>query len=187
MQAGYGWLPALHIMRCVHRGDLTAAMELVDARHAELHAGRREVEETLAALRATLTAAGIARESRGHEPLRVGEAARLVGVRVSALRFWEQVGLLQPQRDASSRYRLYDREQIHRLRIIVLLRQAGYAPERIAQVLAALGDGRPQSALAAIERRRTELTERSRRCAAATAAFWDYVSSREDAAAAPTG
>jgi DNA-binding transcriptional MerR regulator len=178
MQAGYGWLPALHIMQCVHQGDLAAALELIDARHAEVHAGRREVEDTLTALRDTLaTEQPFHPGSGAHEPLRVGDVARLVGVRVSALRFWEQVGLLQPRRDPASGYRLYDREQIRRLRIIVLLRRAGYRPERIATVLAAIGTGNPQSALAAIERRSAELAERSRRCAAATAAFWGYVCS----------
>ena len=177
MQAGYGWEPALRVMQRVHRSDLAGALELVDARHAELHESRRQVEETLAALRAVLAEPTAARRQgqRGRGPLRIGEAARLAGVQVSAVRFWEQAGLLQPRRDETNRYRLYDAEQVGRLQVIVLLRKAGYSPAKIAPVLTELAAGRPEKALAAIERRRGELTEQSRRCAEATAAFWDYV------------
>ena len=176
MQAGYGWEPALRIMRCVHRGDLAAALEMVDARHAELHEARRQAEDTRDALRSAFAEPGdmARRQSPGRDPLRIGEAARLVGVRVSSLRFWEEAGLLQPKRDATSRYRLYDAEQVRRLPVIALLRRAGYSPARIAPVLTALAAGRPERALAAIEQRRVELAERSRRCAEATTAFWTY-------------
>ena len=107
--------------------------------------------------------------------LRVGQAARQVGVRVSALRFWEEEGLLHPQRDDSSGYRLYDEQQLRRLRVVVLLRDAGYAVEAIRLVLDELAAGRPERALRAVEGRRVEVARASRACAAATAAFWEYV------------
>src|SRR5947209_5205835 len=73
MQAGYGWEPALRIMQCVHRGDFVGALELVDARHAELHGSRRRVDETLDALRAALAEpAAATRQGRpGRGPLRI--------------------------------------------------------------------------------------------------------------------
>lgn len=179
MIAGYGWAHALHIMQQVHRGDFASALALIDARHAALDRSRREVQETLDALRTVAGAPPIRLPRRGswnrRRLLRVGEAARLAGVRVSALRFWEEQGLLLPGRDPSSGYRLYNEEQVRALQIVTLLREAGYRFEAIRTVLQEMGAGRPEGALAAVERRLEDLAEASRRCAAATAALWAYV------------
>ena len=184
MIAGYGWQHALTVMQAVHRGDLPAALAAVDARHADLDRRRREIEETLGALRVAATGLAeepVRRDHAGRDvPLRVGEAADRVGVRVSALRFWEAQGLLAPARDPSSRYRVYDGAQLRRLRVVVLLRQAGYGFDAIRAVLDELAAGRPARALAAAEARLHELTEASRRCAEATAALWGYVERYEE-------
>jgi len=113
--------------------------------------------------------------SRHPQWLRVGEAAKQVGVRVSALHFWEQQGLLHPVRDQSSRYRLYDEQQMHRLRVVVLLREAGYDFKVILSVLDELAAGRPEQAIVAVEKRREELTRTSWVCIDALASFQRYV------------
>lgn len=175
MRAGYGWQPALSVMQAVHRGDLDSALVVVDSRHAELDHGRREVEQTLHALQTVAGHHVGGTRTRRSRELRVGQAARHVGVRVSALRFWEAEGLLRPRRDESSGYRLYDEQQMRRLRVVMLLREAGYDFDTIRSVLDELSAGRPESALRAIERRRVELARASWACAEATAAFWEYV------------
>ncbi|HEX2185272.1 MAG TPA: MerR family transcriptional regulator, partial [Chloroflexota bacterium] len=180
------------IMHLVHRGQLPDALAIVDECHTRLHRRRREVSETLEALRliaagpgaqgASGSGVGTARHApstvrRGREAplLRIGDAARRVGVRVSALRFWEEQGLLRPQRDKSSGYRLYDDRELLRLQVVTILRKAGYDFPAIRAVLDELAEGRPSTALSAIERRREELTVASERCSRATAAFWSYV------------
>ena len=169
-----GWQPALEIMRAVHGGDLDSALALVDERHADLDRRRRQIENTLEAIR-TVTAGSAALASpRRTGSLRVGEAAKSVGVRPSALRFWEQQGLLQPARDASSGYRIYDEQQMQRLEVVALLRGADYGFDAIRAVLDELAEGRPGSALRAAERRREEISAASRACARATAALWSY-------------
>lgn len=179
MIAGYGWQNALEIMRAAHQGDQAGMLALVDARHAALARRRQEIDEVLAALR-TLRRIEAEQEApaparRGQPALTIGEAARQVGVRPSAIRFWEMQGLLQPERDRDSRYRRYRPEQMRRLHMIVLLRNGGYGFEAIRSVLAELSAGAPEQALAAIEGRREELIAASRRCMAATAALWDYL------------
>jgi DNA-binding transcriptional MerR regulator len=107
--------------------------------------------------------------------LRVSDAARRVGVAVTALRYWEQRGLLRPQRDRSSRYRRYDERQLRRLQVIVLLREAGYGVAAIAPVLEDLVAGRPERILEAVAQRRRAIAGASRACAEATAALWAYM------------
>jgi len=173
---GYGGALAQQMMQAAHQGQLTRALALIDGRHAELAKTRLQLEQTLAAL--SVLAAQLPSETQAHssEPLRVGAAARLVGVRVSAMRFWEQQGLLQPARERGSRYRLYDQRQIRRLRIVALLRQANYDFAAIRTALDELEAGELQRAVAAVERRRSDLARASWSCLEATAGFYAYIS-----------
>jgi DNA-binding transcriptional MerR regulator len=178
MQAGYGWRTALRVMRLLHAGDLPGALVLVDDGHAALARQRREAEATRRALQALVRSGGRPPgrpPSKGSAPVRIGAAARRAGVRVSAVRFWEAQGLLHPRRDPGSGYRLFDDEQVLRLHVVAVLRQAGYPFDAVRAVLAQVVAGRPSTVLAAIERRRGALTRASERCSRATAAFWGYV------------
>jgi DNA-binding transcriptional MerR regulator len=172
---GYGWQRMPTIMQALHRGDLGAALAIIDTRHAELASKRRECEQTLSALHALAEQPAPEESSRHPQRLRVGEAARQVGVRVSALHFWEQQSLLHPLREQSSRYRLYDEHQMRRLRMVVLLREAGYDFNVILSVLDELAAGRPEQAIAAVEKRREELKRTSWVCIEALVSFQSYV------------
>ncbi|MBV9689243.1 MAG: MerR family transcriptional regulator [Ktedonobacteraceae bacterium] len=172
---GYGWQRMPAIMQALHRGDLSAALAIIDSRHAELASKRLLVEQTLSALHALAAQPTPVQSSRPAQWLRVGEAAKQVSMRVSALHFWEQQGLLHPVRDQSSRYRLYDEQQMHRLRVVVLLREAGYNFTVILSVLDELAAGRPEQAIVAVEKRREELTRTSWMCVEALACFQRYM------------
>lgn len=163
-------------MQAVHQGRLTDALALIDERHAELTRTRLQLEQTLAALSVLATQLASQKHPRVSEGLRVGAAARLVGVRISAMRFWEQQGLLLPTRENGSRYRLYDEQQLRRLRIVALLRQASYDFADIRTTLNEFDAGQPQRALAAVEHRRSELARMSWRCVAAMSSFQGYIS-----------
>lgn len=174
---GYGWQATREIMQAVHEGNLAAALTRLDEQHAELAAKRLQLQQlltTLKTLAVQLTQTAPA-NSRQPTPLRVGEAAQLVGVRVSAVHFWEQQGLLQPTRDSSSRYRLYDEQQIRRLQIVALLREAGYDFEAIHLTLNELASGQPAKAIAAVEKRHSQLARKSWDCLAAATSFQAYI------------
>ncbi|HEY8741720.1 MAG TPA: MerR family transcriptional regulator [Chloroflexota bacterium] len=173
--AGYGWQQALQVLQFVHSGDLTAAHAAVDAAHPALHHERQQLETMLSALRASAVAPPSLAASTPATTMLIGEAARLVGVRVSAVRFWEQQALLQPLRDPNSRYRRYSPEHLRDLQVVVLLRQAGYAFAAIRAVLEQLRSGQPEQAVLAAERRLAALTAQSQRRMAGTAALWDYL------------
>src|SRR5207253_2617979 len=98
----YGWEHALRIMKCIHQHDLPSALAVVDARHAFIHRSRLEIEETLKVLHAISTpppaGTGVGDTRKPHH-LYIGDVAKRVGVRVSAMRFWEQQGPIHPARD----------------------------------------------------------------------------------------
>ena len=67
--------------------------------------------------------------------LRIGEVARRVGISSSALRAWEALGLVSPQR-TKSRYRLYAEADVRLLQRAIFLRRArGLNPPAIVHVL----------------------------------------------------
>ena len=177
MVTGYGWKPALYIMRYVHEGEVDAAAAMVDACHAALHQSRHETMATLTALRGATTSLldDNSKQSCPGLPLMISAVARRVGVRVSTVRSWEKHGLVRPRRDSTSDYRLYDAAEVGRVQVIALLRHGGYGFDAIRPVLTALATGHPEQAAHAAERRLTEVAEESRRCSAATAAFWTYI------------
>jgi DNA-binding transcriptional MerR regulator/quercetin dioxygenase-like cupin family protein len=83
--------------------------------------------------RKSLSEASAAREAK--RPLRISEVARRVGISSSALRAWEALGLVTPQR-TQSRYRLYSPADVRLLQRAIFLRRArGLNPAAIAHVL----------------------------------------------------
>jgi DNA-binding transcriptional MerR regulator len=176
---GYGWPRARAIMRALHQSDLPAALAAIDERHAEQAQKRLQVERTLLALRSLAAQPGLLQRGSYHsQPVRVGEAAKQMGVRISAVHFWEQQGLLRPERAPQSNYRLYDELQMRRLRVVALLRDSGYPFDVIRSVLDEMAAGRPEQAIVAVEKRREELTRTSWYCIEALTLFRRYLTLR---------
>ncbi len=178
----YGVPAAQAMMAAVHQGRLAAALATIDQQHTALDHARQQLRQTVEMLNYVATQTVEELGVRRGAQLRIGEAARLVGLPISTLRYWEREGLLQPVRRHDNRYRLYDQQQLRRLRIVLLLRQAHYSFAAIATTLDELADGEPQRVIAAIEGRRVTLARRSWLSLAALAGFHRYISDYFDAA-----
>ncbi len=89
---------------------------------------------------------------------RMSDLSRMWGVTPRALRFYEECGLIDADRDRRNR-RLYDRKAVDRLELIVELRKAGVGLNDIREVLSAEGDAEEalEIALGKLEARRTDL------------------------------
>ena len=68
------------------------------------------------------------------ELLTIGEVARAVGVRTSAIRYYEDTGLLRPAARVSGRRR-YDPAAIDQLRLIGFCRELGFTLAEIRRLL----------------------------------------------------
>jgi len=69
----------------------------------------------------------------GEELVRIGEMAKKYGVTLRTLRFYEDKGLLNPQRDGSTR--LYTRRDKARLKLILLGRKVGFSLRDVKQMM----------------------------------------------------
>jgi MerR family redox-sensitive transcriptional activator SoxR len=72
------------------------------------------------------------------EPLTIGEVSRRSGVAASALRFYEERGLITSERTGSGAHRRYPRPVLRRIAFIVFAQRIGLTLEEIGAELARL-------------------------------------------------
>ena len=79
--------------------------------------------------------------SRKSDRLTIGQVARRTGMSVSAIRFYEEAGLVEPVRSDSGR-RLFLRSDIRRLSFVLIAQQLGFSLESIRDKLKTLPQAR---------------------------------------------
>jgi len=67
--------------------------------------------------------------------LTIGEVARRAGVSPSAIRYYESVGLVEPERRSGGR-RLYGELAVERLALISFAKEMGFSLDEVRQLLA---------------------------------------------------
>jgi len=72
--------------------------------------------------------------------LTISEVARQVGLRSSAIRYYERVGILPPA-ERTSGQRRYDRTVLYRLAVVQRARQAGFTLDEIRTLFFGFKDG----------------------------------------------
>jgi MerR family transcriptional regulator, redox-sensitive transcriptional activator SoxR len=80
----------------------------------------------------------------GSMPLTISEVANRIGLRPSAIRYYEQIGIL-PQGQRVSGQRRYDVTALHRLVVIQRTRQTGFTLTEIRQLFFGFRAGTPPS------------------------------------------
>lgn len=90
----------------------------------------------------------------GRDLLQIGEAAASVGLSLRTVRYWEEIGLVEPATRSKGGFRLYSDADLHRLLVIKAMKPLGLTLEEMRELLelldaaAAPADaaaGRPQT------------------------------------------
>lgn len=71
----------------------------------------------------------------GHVEATIGEAARATGCKVQTIRYYEQIGLLQPAARSAGNHRRYQRTHLERLAFIRRARALGFPLESVRALL----------------------------------------------------
>jgi DNA-binding transcriptional MerR regulator len=129
---------ALQLARVATAGDWKRTMARAAA-HLSLVQGERARAERAA--EAVGHWAQRKRPAQAKKPLTILLAATAIGVTPDAIRNWERNGLLRSSRNATNRYRLFDSQALGRLRVIAMLRDAGYSLMAILRMLRAYDRG----------------------------------------------
>ncbi|MDH6623879.1 DNA-binding transcriptional MerR regulator [Streptomyces sp. LBL] len=146
----------------------------VDAAHAALHQERESLRAASKALEALARDHPAALPSSG---LRIGEVAALIGVRTSALRVWEAAGLITPDRERGTKYRVYSPADVRDARLIHTLRRNHYLLDQIRPVLEGLRrEGSTEALRAAVGARGEALTARTHAMLEGAGALYSYLS-----------
>ena len=100
------------------------------------------------------TATAPAAEAALHQ---IGNVAERVGLSLRTVRYYEEVGLVVPEKRSAGGFRLYGEEQIERLRLITQMKPLKFSLEQMGDVLDALdqlhaADTPPRQREAATER-----------------------------------
>lgn len=131
------------ILRRALVDDWAGALHRAQAHLAFVRAERAQAEAAAELLEQwAMDAAGATDEDEpAGQPLRIGQAAHLLGISIDMLRNWERNGLIAIPRDAENRYRTYQPADISRLRIIRLLSRVGYSQMALLRMMLQLDRG----------------------------------------------
>jgi DNA-binding transcriptional MerR regulator len=117
---------------------IATAASAINAVHVPLARERDEALRAQQALRAIQSEAEPGEFERESDVMTITELAGALGVRPSALRFWEQEGLVVPERVTSLRARRYGLPAIRAARIVAALRGSGYGIPAVRDVMGSL-------------------------------------------------
>ena len=129
---------AVTLVRRSASGDLGGALEQAYRHLALVQAERAQAEAAANLLERWAQGTAIDATAR---PLRIKDAAKLLGVTSDMLRNWERNGLLKVPRDSHSHYRAYGAAELDRVRVIRTLSRAGYSNMAILRMLRRLDAG----------------------------------------------
>jgi DNA-binding transcriptional MerR regulator len=130
----HGHRTAADIMRAVNAGDVDMVLALLDESHAQLLQDRQTLAAVDKALRDLASSDPQAPPRRGEEVF-IGRLARELGVVPATLRKWEKAGLVGPQRDPITGYRVYAPADVRDARLAHQLRRGGYLLRQIAPMI----------------------------------------------------
>ncbi|MET9345257.1 MerR family transcriptional regulator [Streptomyces termitum] len=131
-----GPVEARRLLAAAWAGTAEEAAAAVGAVHVRLARERAEAlraREALDSVRAEPDGG-----ADGRDAMTITELAGALGVRPSTLRFWEEQGLVAPERVTSLRARRYGPAAVGTARIVAALRAAGHGVPEVREVLAAL-------------------------------------------------
>ncbi len=132
---------ALDVIYTAAKGDLGGALDAAYRLQARIQAERDQAEAAASTLERWAADTSAAETSGEQQPLRIGDAARLLNSTVDSLHNWERNGLISVPRDPHNGYRLYAAPEIGRLRVIRMLIRSGYSTMAVLRMLTQLDRG----------------------------------------------
>lgn len=133
-----GPVEARRLLARVRTRTLAEAAAAVNALHVRLARERDEALRAQEALRAIRDEAGTGGAERDSDAMTITELAGALGVRPSTLRFWEQEGLVAPERVTTLRARRYGLAAVRAARVVAALRGSGYGIPAVREIMGSL-------------------------------------------------
>jgi len=173
----HGHQTAADIMRAFNTDDIDTALALLDESHAQLLQDRQTLAAVDTALRDLASSEPQAPPQSG--VIFIGGLARQLGIGPATLRKWEKAGLVEPQRDPITGYRVYTSTDIRDAHLAHQLRRGGYLLHQIAPLIEQVRHAGGVAPLeATLEEWRTRLATRALSMLMAAAELSTYLQDR---------
>lgn len=142
-----GPVAARQLLAELRTGTITEAASAINTVHVRLAREREEALGARQALRAIQAEPHTPEFELESDAMTITELAGALDVRPSTLRFWEQEGLVAPERVTSLRARRYGPSAAGAARIVAALRAAGYGIPAVREIMGSLHrlDGRGET------------------------------------------
>ncbi|MFF5183293.1 MerR family transcriptional regulator [Streptomyces sp. NPDC000345] len=138
LAAAAGPVAARRLLAELRSRTVAEAAAAINAVHVRLAREREEALRAQQALCAIRAEAGTRAFEHEGDAMTITELAAALEVRPSTLRFWEQEGLVTPERVTSLRARRYGVAAVGAARIVAALRGAGYGIPAVREIMGSL-------------------------------------------------
>ncbi|MBD8025039.1 MerR family DNA-binding transcriptional regulator [Ureibacillus sp. Re31] len=136
---GYDIPIVYEVMRMIKNSRFAKALWLVNEQQFHIQVEKQRVEEILTMIQNTeLTQY---KKVKLNEWMSIGEAAKIAGVNTSAIRHWENEGLVHSERNKENGYRMFSIPELRKILIISSLRKTVYYIENMKILLNDLDTG----------------------------------------------
>lgn len=130
---GYDIPVVYEVMRMIKSSRFEEALWLVNEQQFQIQVEKQRVEEILTMIQnAEFTQY---KNVKLNECMSIGEAAKIAGVNTSAIRHWENEGLVNSERNNENGYRIYSIPELRKILIISSLRKTVYYIENMKKLL----------------------------------------------------
>lgn len=130
---GYEIPVVYEVMRMIKQGKAEEAMWLINKQQFQLQMEKQRVEEILTMIQnADFTKFN---NVKLNENMSIGEAAKIAGVNTSAIRHWEDEGLIYSERNKENGYRKISISELRKILVISSLRKTIYYIENMKKLL----------------------------------------------------
>ncbi|CAI6082641.1 MerR family transcriptional regulator [Cohnella sp. JJ-181] len=136
MYEGFGMELIREVMPRIIRGEALDALWLINKAQVNLHAEKETVQRTVDML--DLRELGDLPRRRDKNSYTIGEVAKEANVSASAIRHWEKEGLIGPERQQGSGFRIYSASDIRKVLVIRTVQRAVYSLDTVREVLSEL-------------------------------------------------
>ena len=120
-------------MRMINNANIEKARWLLNEQQSHIQAEKQRVEELLIMIQsADFTKYN---KIKIKERMSIGEVAEIAGVKTSAIRHWEQEGLVHSERNQENGYRMFTIADLRKILVISSLRKTVYYIDNMKQLL----------------------------------------------------
>jgi DNA-binding transcriptional MerR regulator len=136
MYAGFGMDLIRKVMPLIINGKKLDALWLINKAQVDLHTEKETVQKTVEML--DLKELTDIPKYRDKHSFTIGEVAKETKVSASAIRHWEKEGLIKPDRQKESGFRIYSPADIRKVLIIRTVQRVAYSLDIVREVLSEL-------------------------------------------------